>query len=167
MDSYFAPDNEEFHEMKLSLAGLLRLWPTSKTQHSEALLWVSDLAELELISISIIPAGLKDEQMFWWIFLSPWWRILGLFSFLLKTSKTPPSTLLSHDPISTYSGDLWSSTQGHRVIDKRWWSGFSFHYVWTLITQIKGRVQMLFHSFLLHWRYDVALMPLNSCGGKC
>lgn len=37
--------------------------------------------------------------------------------------------------------------QGHRVTDKRGWSGSSFHQVWTFITQTKGLVQMLFHSF--------------------
>lgn len=45
------------------------------------------------------------------------------------------------------SGDLRSSLQGHRVTDKRGWSGSSFHHVWTFITQTKGLVQMLFHSF--------------------
>lgn len=110
MDSYFAPDNEEFHETKLSLARFLRLWPSKtlifRIKGTFLGFWYG-IRINKHINQPVIPAGLKDEQMFWWIFLSPWWCILVLFSFLLKTSKTHiPSTLLSHDPISTYSGDL-------------------------------------------------------------
>lgn len=129
--------------------------------HSEfkTLLWDSGMA-LKLISISISLSFLPVQRMNRCSggFLSPSWQILALFSFLLKSSKshlpfTPPQPYYPMIPLACTQGTSDHPCKVTESLTKRGWSGFTFHYVWTPVTQMKGGVQKLFHSFFLHWSY--------------